>query len=79
MSSYKLSFKYWLAIFQKHSHHFTKVRIELIERVGLGVSSGESRNIAHIETGLRILFDNRGVFFHDCMYLFSFYLARLRG
>ena len=68
MSSDKLSFKCRLAIFQKHSHHFAKVLVEFIERVGLGVSSGESGNVAHIETGLRILFDNRCIFFHDCMH-----------
>ena len=78
MSSDKLSFKHWLAIFQKHSHHFAKVRIEFIERVGLGVSSRESGNIAHIEAGLRILFDNRRIFFHNCMYPFSLDLVRLR-
>ena len=68
MSSNKLSFKNWLAIFQKHSHHFAKVRIELIERSGLGVGSRESGNVAHIETRLRILFDNRRVFFYSRMY-----------
>ena len=68
MSSNKLSFKYWLAIFQKHSHHFAKVRIELIERSGLGVGSRESGNVAHIEARLGILFDNRRVFFHSRRY-----------
>ena len=68
MSSNKLSFKYWLAIFQKHSHHFAKVHIELIERSGLGVGSRESGNVANVETRLGILFDNRRVFFHSRRY-----------
>ena len=65
MSSDKLSFKCRLAIFQKHAHHFAKVLIEFIECVGLGVSSEESGNVAYIETSLRILFDNRRIFFHN--------------
>ena len=79
MSSDKLSFKCRLAIFQKHFHHFAKVLIEFIKRSGLGVSSRESGNVTHIETGLRILFDNRRILFHDCMYPLFFDLVRLNG
>ena len=64
LSADKLAFKHWFSIFQEHFHHFAKVRVELVQRVGLRVGSRESGNVAHVETGLRILFDNRRVLFH---------------
>ena len=64
MSADKFYFKHRFSIFQEHFHHFAKVRIELVQRDGLGVGSRESGNVTHVETGLRISFDNRRVFSH---------------
>ena len=64
LSADKLSFKHRFSIFQEHFQHFAKIRVELVQRGGLRVGSRESGNVAHVETGLRILFDNRRVLFH---------------
>ena len=58
------SCSYWSTIFQEHYDHFAKVRVEIIQRIGLGMGSRESGNVAHVEASLGILFDNRRVFFH---------------
>ncbi len=64
LSADKLSFKQGLSIFQEHFHHFAKVCVELIQRVGLGVGSRESGDVTHVEASLRVLFDDCRVFFH---------------
>ena len=75
LSADKLSFKHGFSIFQEHFHHFAKIRVQFVQRVGLGVGSRESGNVAHVETGIRILFDNCRVLFHG-MDPFYFDLVR---
>ena len=71
LSADKLSFKQGFSIFQQHFHHFAKVRVELIQRVGLGVGSRESGDVTHVEASLRVLFDDCRVFFHGTETFFS--------
>lgn len=64
LRSHKLGLDLRFAIFEKQCQDFTKVRVQLIKRLGLRVRAWKPRDEAHEETSFRRPFDNRGVGLH---------------
>ena len=64
LCSDELGFDLWLSIFQEHGQNLAEVRVQLIERFRLRVCTGETRNEAYEEAGLRRPFDDCGVRLH---------------
>lgn len=62
MRADKLFLRHRFTIFQEHFHYFAKVRVERIQRFGLGMGSGESGDVGHEESSLGIVFDTGRVF-----------------
>ena len=59
LDAYELCLELRLTLLEEHLDDLLEVALEFIERLGLGVGTGESGNVADQQASLRILF-------HDC-------------
>ena len=65
LSSDKLNFQCGFSILQKHLDYFSKIPVQLVKRLSLRVCTLESRNIAHVQSSLRIALDDGSVLSHE--------------
>ena len=54
LRSNKLGIQFRLTVFEKHFDNLSQVRIQFIERGCLGMSTAETRDIAHVEICVRV-------------------------
>lgn len=50
-----------VAVFEQHLDHFLEIGVEFVEGFALGMGTGDAGDVADIEAGLRIFFDDGGV------------------
>jgi hypothetical protein len=59
LDTHEFSFKMRLPVFKKHFNYFPEVAMKLIQRLALGMCSGETGNISDKKAGI-------GATFNDC-------------
>ena len=61
----ELGFESWVAIFEEHRNDVFEIASELVDHLSLGVSAGPAGDIADVQTGPDISFDDGDVRTHD--------------
>jgi hypothetical protein len=60
----ELSFQLWLAFFEEHINAFLEIGIQFVQGPRMTVSTRETRDIAHLHTGVGTSLDDCRVRFH---------------
>ncbi len=60
----EFGFEVRFAVLKQERNHFLHVAVELIERFGLAVGTGKSRDVSDVQTSVGIAFDDCGIGLH---------------
>jgi len=64
LSADELRLQSGLTVLEEHGDNFLEILIELVQALRLTVSAGKTRDVTHVNSGLRALFDDDGVGIH---------------